>query len=143
LGRSDKADLECIEPYRLGDILERRLAEVADGEIEPGPHLAIGILGRTYRARLGNALDEAAQQDRERRLPAFHAILAPLRLTLYHQRWLGGTEPSYADHIVAAAFMWPSCVSRFALFPADGPLSGWWVRFQDLYDGLAKNAVRI
>jgi glutathione S-transferase len=92
-------------------------------------------------ARLGMTL-EAAQADRERRLPSFNAMLAPIRATLSHQTWLGGVQPSYADHVVAAAFMWPSCVSRFRLMPPDGPISDWWQRIQSLYDGLAGKAVR-
>jgi len=50
---------------------------------------------------------DTAQADRERRLPSFNAMLAPIRATLSHQPWLGGDRPSYADHVVAAAFMWP------------------------------------
>lgn len=96
---------------------------------------------KSRETRLGATL-ENAQAGRETRLPAFHAMLAPLRTTLATQPWLGGTEPSYADHIVIGAFMWSDCVSRFALIPADGPIADWWRRAQALYDGLAANAVR-
>jgi glutathione S-transferase len=92
-------------------------------------------------ARLGKTL-EAAQADRELRLPSFNVMLSPLRATLSNQLWLGGAKPSYADHVVAAALMWPSCVSRFSLLPADGPIFDWWQRVQFLYDSLAGNAVR-
>ena len=33
------------------------LFKIVDGEIEPGPHLAIGILRETYRARRGDPLE--------------------------------------------------------------------------------------
>ncbi len=95
----------------------------------------------TREVRLGKTL-EAAQAGREQRLPAFHAMLSPLRATLSVQPWLGGMAPSYADHIAAAAFMWPSCVSRFSLIPSDGPILDWWQRVQLLYGGLAGNASR-
>ena len=92
--------------------------------------------------RLGSTL-EVAQANREQRLPAFHGMLAPLRATLSNQLWFGGDEPTYADHVVAAAFMWPSCVSRYELLPPDGPIFEWWHRFQGLYDRLAGNAARV
>jgi glutathione S-transferase len=97
---------------------------------------------KTREARLGMTL-EAATQDRQLRLPAFHALLVPLRQTLSRQPWLGGKDPSYADHVVAGAFMWPSCTSRLAVMPPDGPIAGWWGRMQDLYGGLAGKAVRV
>jgi glutathione S-transferase len=92
-------------------------------------------------ARLGKTLEDA-QADRELRMPSFSAMLSPLRATLSSQPWLGGVQPSYADHVVAAALMWPSCVSRFGLIPPDGPIFDWWQRVQLLYDSLAGNAVR-
>ena len=92
-------------------------------------------------ARLGKTL-EAAQADRDLRLPSFNAMLSPFRATLSNQSWLGGVQPSYADHVVVAAFMWPTCVSRFSLIPPDGPIFDWWQRVQALYDGLAGKAVR-
>jgi glutathione S-transferase len=96
---------------------------------------------KNREARLGSTLEDA-QAGRETRLPAFHAMLAPVRTTLANQPWLGGAEPSYADHIIAAGFMWNDCVSRFPLIPGDGPVADWWQRIQALYDGLAANAVR-
>ncbi len=50
------ADLERIDPDRLGDVLELRRAEIGDREIEPPLDLTIGVLGQTDRARLGDAL---------------------------------------------------------------------------------------
>lgn len=92
-------------------------------------------------ARLGRSL-ESAQEGRQSRLPAFHTLLAPVRATLANQPWLGGGEPSYADHIIVAAFMWSHCVSLFPLLPTDGPIADWWHRSQGLYGGLAASAVR-
>ena len=92
-------------------------------------------------ARLGTTL-ESTQEGRQSRLPAFHTMLAPVRATLASQAWLGGDGPSYADHIITAAFLWSHCVSFFQLLPTDGPIADWWRRSLGLYGGLAANAVR-
>ena len=52
-----RADLQRIDPDRLGDVLELGRAEIGDGEIEPPLHLPVGLLGETDRARLGDALE--------------------------------------------------------------------------------------
>ena len=49
------AHLERIDPHRLGNVLELSLAEIADREIEPPLHLAIGVLGETDRPGIGDA----------------------------------------------------------------------------------------
>ena len=50
------ADSERIDPDRLGDVLKLRRAQIGHGEIEPPLDLAIGVLGKADRARLGDAL---------------------------------------------------------------------------------------
>ena len=35
-GSSGKPDLKRVDPHRLGDVLERLLAEIRDREVEPG-----------------------------------------------------------------------------------------------------------
>ena len=57
------ADPKRIDPDRLGDVLELGLAEIADREIEPAFDLAIGVLGKADRARLGDALDPRGDVD--------------------------------------------------------------------------------
>jgi glutathione S-transferase len=90
-------------------------------------------------ARFGERL-EATQEGREDRLPAFRALLLPVRLALRRQQWLGGAAPSYADHIVAGTFMWPRCASRFELLEDNDPISHWLGRVLDLYGGLGRTA---
>jgi hypothetical protein len=63
MGRGGEADPQGIEPHRLGDVLERRLAEIADGEIEPGANLSICILGKADCAWLGDALEPCGDVD--------------------------------------------------------------------------------
>ena len=57
------ADFERIDPDRLGNVLELGWAEIADREIEPRLHLAIGVLGETDRAGLGDALEPRGDID--------------------------------------------------------------------------------
>ena len=46
------ADFDCIDPNRLGDVLELGRAQIAHGEIEPRLHLPVGIFGQTDSARI-------------------------------------------------------------------------------------------
>ena len=57
------ADFERIDPDRLGDVLELGWAEIGDREIEPSAHLAIGVLGKTDRAGLGDAFQSRGDID--------------------------------------------------------------------------------
>ena len=61
LGRD--ADLQRIDPHRLGDVLELGVAEVADGEVEPRPDLPVGILRKADGAGGGNALQARRDVD--------------------------------------------------------------------------------
>ena len=51
------AHFERIDSHRFGNVLELSLAEIADREIEPSLHLAIGVLGEADRAGLGDAFE--------------------------------------------------------------------------------------
>ena len=56
-------DLKRINAYRLDDVLELGLAEIADFEVEPRAHLPVGVLGETDRARLGDPLQSRCDID--------------------------------------------------------------------------------
>ena len=92
-------------------------------------------------ARFGKSL-EAVQEGREAGLPAFRSSLLPVRLVLRRQPWIGGSAPSYADHIIAGTLMWPRCASRFELLESNDPVSEWFTRVLDLYGGLGRTAAR-
>jgi glutathione S-transferase len=99
---------------------------------------------RTYfresrEARFGMSL-EAVQEGRETRVAEFRASLLPVRLVLSKQAFLGGSAPSYADHIIFGTLQWPRCVSRFELLAADDPIAAWRERMLDLFDGLGRKA---
>jgi hypothetical protein len=59
-------------------------------------------------------------------LPAFRAILMPLRQTLKAQPFFGGGEPLYADYAVFSPFQWARCISVFQLLGEDDPVKLYW-----------------
>jgi glutathione S-transferase len=92
-------------------------------------------------ARFGMTLEQV-QAGRETRVVEFRASLLPVRLVLGKQQWLGGTAPSYADHIVFGSLQWPRCASRFELLESDDPVAAWRERMLDQYDGVGRRAPR-
>ena len=93
---------------------------------------------QSREARLGMSL-EALTEGREARLPAFRASLAPLRLVLREQPFLGGARPDYGDYAVFGSLQWARCVSALGLFEAGDPILGWRERMLDLFGGLARD----
>lgn len=94
------------------------------------------------QARFGTSLEDVQRDGRANRVEAFRDSLAPVRLVLQAQPWLGGDAPSYADHILFGTLQWPRCVSRFAVLAEDDPVQAWFERALDLYGGLGRAAVR-
>lgn len=114
------------------------------------PFVALDILAhlhekdRTYfrdsrEKRIGTTL-EAFAANRDARLPAFKASLAPLRHTLMSQPFLGGKDALYADYAVFGPFQWARCISPYPLLVKDDPVALWRGRVLDLFGGLARNA---
>ncbi|HJU20369.1 MAG TPA: glutathione S-transferase family protein [Stellaceae bacterium] len=93
---------------------------------------------RSREERLGMTLEDSVA-DRDARLPAFRASLAPLRRTVERQPFLGGAGPNYADYIVFGAFQWARAISDFALLAADDPVALWRGRLVDAFGGLARH----
>lgn len=135
-----------------GRALSRFYANWADTTLSSGlfPMLALDIwkhcapqdqayFRRSREERLGRTL-EATSAEREARLPAFRASLAPLRLTVAAQPFLGGTAPLYADYAVFGAFQWARAISEFVLLAEDDPIRGWRERMMALHGGLASRA---
>jgi glutathione S-transferase len=93
---------------------------------------------RTSReSRLGKTL-EAVVAERDREVEAFPAKLEPLRHTLSRQPWLGGDAPLFADYIVFGALQWARVVSPIRLLESNDPVSAWFERCLDLYDGAGR-----
>ena len=57
------ADLERIDPDRLGDVLQFLEAEIADRQVEPPLDLAIGVFRERDRAGPGDALEPGGDVD--------------------------------------------------------------------------------
>jgi glutathione S-transferase len=89
-------------------------------------------------ARLGCTLEQAAAD--AKRLPNFRDGLAPLRAALASHAYLGGEEPSYADHAVFGCFQWARLISAVELLAEDDPLNAWRDRMLDLFGGIARDA---
>jgi len=124
---ADSVLLPAIAPLIIRDLFEI----VAEKDRE--------YFRSSREARFGRTLEEM-QADRDTRVAGFRQALTPLRLVLRTQPWIGGTAPSYADHIVLGTLMWPRCVSRFPLLKADDPIRDWQERGLDLYGGLGRSA---
>jgi glutathione S-transferase len=87
---------------------------------------------------LGKKLEEM-QQGRENRLPAISASLEPLRLALREHKWLGGSEPNYADYRILGSILWLASVARTPPLSSEDPLRDWIERCRDLFGGLGRH----
>jgi glutathione S-transferase len=87
---------------------------------------------------LGKKLEEM-QQGRESRLPAISASLEPLRLALREHKWLGGSEPNYADYRILGSILWLASVARTPPLSPEDPLRDWIERCRDLFGGLGRH----
>ena len=94
---------------------------------------------RSREERFGATL-EAVTEGREQRVAGLAQTLAPLRLTLQAQPFLGGAAPLYADYIVFGGFLWVRAISDFRVLAPDDPVAAWRGRMLGLYDGLAGKA---
>ena len=89
--------------------------------------------------RVGMTL-EVFVANRESKLTAFRASLAPLRNALKSQPFFGGLHPLYADYSIFGPFQWARCISPFALLEPTDPVRLWRDRLLDSFDGLARAA---
>lgn len=94
---------------------------------------------RTREAVLGQRRLEEVQAGRSERLPLVPPTLEPLRQLLAEGRWLGGSEPNYADYRALAVFLWVASIATTPPLTADDPLRGWLDRGFDLYGGLGRH----
>jgi glutathione S-transferase len=95
-----------------------------------------GYFRESRERAFGQPLEQVVA-GRERGVIAWRRGLAPLRLVLRRQPWLGGDAPDYADYIVLGSLQWPRCSSAFRLLEDDDPVRDWQMRGLALFDGLA------
>jgi glutathione S-transferase len=95
---------------------------------------------RETREKMFKGELETVTEGREDRLPEFHKSMQPLRAMLDKQPFIGGDAPLYHDHMVFGTLQWPRIASGFNLMPdAEDPVSQWFERCLDLYDGLGRS----
>jgi glutathione S-transferase len=135
----------------VGRTLTRHFSSLGDGLVPAiFPFVALDILHHvaeqdrayfreTREKRVGMTL-EAFVADRDKKLAAFRASLAPWRLTLKAQPFFGGERPLYADYALFGPLQWARCISPYALLEADDPVRLWRDRLLDSFDGLARKA---
>lgn len=87
--------------------------------------------------RFGKTL-EAVAADRDAALARFPGQLAVLRNMLTYQPFIGGSSPLFCDYIVFGALQWARVTSPVRLLPADDPVSDWFERCLDLFDGAGR-----
>lgn len=87
--------------------------------------------------RLGRRLEEVVA-DRDRKVQGFLKTLAPLRITLGRQPFLGGQSPLFADYIVFGAFQWLRVTCPLQVLPADDAVTAWFERCLDLNGGIGR-----
>jgi glutathione S-transferase len=134
-----------------GRDLTRHYSSLADNLVgSMFPFIALDILSHVaekdreyFRAsrekRVGVTLEDFVA-NREAKLAAFRASLAPMRSTLKAQPFFGGSQPLYADYALFGPFQWARCVSPFALLEASDPVRLWRDRLLDRFGGLARAA---
>ncbi len=93
---------------------------------------------KTREVMLGDTL-ENVQAGREERLPAISAALEPLRTALREHRFLGGSEPTYADYRIMGGILFTASIATIPFLAADDPLRDWIERVRDLHGGIGRH----
>lgn len=87
--------------------------------------------------RMGRRLEDVVA-NRDEKIEGFLKTLAPLRMTLDRQLFLGGPTPLFADYIVFGAFQWLRVTCPMPVMPVDDPVTAWFERCLDLHGGIAR-----
>ena len=88
-------------------------------------------------ARLGTTLDEV-HATRSQWIETLQTRLEPLRSMLARQPYLGGETPLFADYIVFGALQWMRITARIPVLKPEDPVSLWFERCLDLYEGAGR-----
>ncbi|WP_137390609.1 glutathione S-transferase N-terminal domain-containing protein [Rhodoligotrophos defluvii] len=92
---------------------------------------------RETREKRVGPLEQAAN-DADAKVAALPKLLAPFHYALEQRPWLGGEAPDYADYILAGTLQWARIVSPVQLIAPEDPLTEWFERCLDLFDGSAR-----
>ncbi|WP_331260488.1 glutathione S-transferase family protein [Acidiphilium acidophilum] len=82
----------------------------------------------------------AYKEKRDSFLAQASTCLAPLRLVLARQAYLGGGQPSYADHVAMSAFIWSKICSPVRLWSVGDPLAIWFERMFSAHESVMRGA---
>ena len=92
---------------------------------------------RSREERLGTPLEAIAEQGAAE-VDGFAKRLQPLRNMLKLQPFIGGESPLFADYIVFGALQWLRTTSPTRVLAVDDPVSEWFERLLDLYEGVGR-----
>ncbi|WP_319498174.1 glutathione S-transferase family protein [uncultured Cohaesibacter sp.] len=98
-----------------------------------------GYFRQSREARFNMPLEQAQEQTDER-VDGFRKALAPLRMMLASQPYIGGDTPLYADYSVFGSLQWLRMVSDLEPLEKDDPVFEWFERCLDLFGGLGRDA---
>lgn len=87
--------------------------------------------------RLGAPL-ESVRESQAETIAQLHANLAPLRMLLDKQDFLGGRQPTYADYVAFGALQWARVIGKPRLLEPQDAVAGWFQRCLDLHGGAAR-----
>ena len=100
------------------------------------------ILGETDQAYFRQSREKAIGkpletivEGREAHVELFLKSLEPLRALLGSRPFIGGESPLFADFIVFGPFQWARTASSFPILPESDPVTQWFERCLDLYEG--------
>lgn len=88
--------------------------------------------------RLGGAPLESVRQNQSTTIAQLAANLAPLRMLLEKQEFLGGGQPAYADYIAFGALQWARVMGKVQLLEAGDRVTNWFERCLELHDGVGR-----
>lgn len=90
------------------------------------------------QARFNKSLSDVTA-GRDHMLETLPDKLKPLAMMLGKQAFIGGETPSFADYIVFGPLQWVRISSQKTMLPDEGPVTDWFNRCLDLYDGLGRS----
>jgi len=103
--------------------------------IDPGDR---AYFRRSREMQVGMTLEDYCA-DRDRSLPAFIELCAPLERTLSEQPFLAGPVPAYVDYVIFSVFQWARIGSPRDVLPDTAKMDAtiaWRARMVALYGGL-------
>lgn len=89
--------------------------------------------------RFGTTLEAFTEANARTELETFAAKLEPLRTTLKRQPFIGGATPLFADYIVFGPLQWARVTSTAQILQPGDPVTDWFERCLDLYDGIGRS----